>query len=322
MEVLDADESVVHVLDRPLEAGEYDCAIDWTRRFDHMQQHTGQHLLSAVLIEAFGMPTVSFHLGAEASTIDVATPSVSPAQMLEAEDRANALVFENRPVTVSYHDSSEDIGLRKASGRTGAIRVVTIADLDRSACGGTHVRSTAEIGPIRIGKLDKVRGNARIEFWCGLRAIARARSDYEGLLRQSAAQAERLAESEKIRRKLSAELAGIRGRELYASTAPNAKGLRVHVKRVALGPVEEEVRAEAQAFASLGAAAYLVACESPATLLLAVSEDSPSKAGPTLKPMLEKHGGRGGGSAALAQGSLPSAAALDALVRDLLALFA
>ena len=168
VEVVDEEDRVAHLLDRPLEPGWYPCEIDWPRRFDHMQQHTGQHLLSAVLSDAFGLPTVSFHLGAEASTIDVeAPPQFDPARLVEAESRANALIFENRRVSVSYHDGREDnLRLRKPSEREGIIRVVTIEDLDRSACGGTHVAATGEAGPILIRKLDRIRGNLRIEFLC------------------------------------------------------------------------------------------------------------------------------------------------------------
>jgi alanyl-tRNA synthetase len=330
----DEEERIVHVLDQALARGEYDCVVDWGRRFDHMQQHTGQHLLSAMLIELLGMPTVSFHLGAQTSTIDIESAALSAEQVLEAEKRANEAVFENRPVTVSYHDTGEDIGLRKASGREGVIRVVSIDGLDRSACGGTHVRSTAEIGPLLIRKLDKIRGNVRIEFVCGMRAVRRARADYDGLSQVArtftssieeapalvAAQAERLAEADKSRRKLSAELAQIRGRELHKATPANGKGLKLHVRRVSNGPVEEDVRVEAQAFTACGGAGYVVLCENPPSVMLAVSPDAPLKAGPALKPLLEKNGGRGGGSPLFAQGSLPTRAALDEVERELLAL--
>ena len=137
-----------------------------------MQQHSGQHLLSAVLAELFGAGTVSVHFGADSSTIDVDTPSLGPAQIRAAERRANEAVCENRPVIVSYAENSDDLGLRKASERSGELRIVEIAGLDRSACGGTHVRATGEIGPVLIRKLDKVRGAVRIEFLCGARARA------------------------------------------------------------------------------------------------------------------------------------------------------
>ncbi len=194
--------------------------IDLSLRFDHMQQHTGQHLLSAVLLEMFDAPTVSFHLGAESSTIDV-TGTLEAPQLRDAERRANQIVFENRPVIISFQHSSEDLGLRKPTEREGEVRIISIQDLDRSACGGTHVRATGEIGPILLRKLDRIRGNLRIEFLCGGRAIARARADFDALSEIARifsaplddapamveAQREKLQESDRARRRLATELA-------------------------------------------------------------------------------------------------------------------
>ena len=333
MDVLDEEEQdrIAHVVETPLVAGSYDCAVDWPRRWDHMQQHTGQHLLSAVLLDLFNAPTVSFHLGQLSSTIDIETRNLAPEQIDQAVERANQIVCESRSVTVSYHEATQDVRLRKPSERAGTLRVVSIQDLDRSACGGTHVRSTGEIGAILIRSIDKVRGHVRVEFLCGGRAIRRARADYEALSRIArhfsapsdqvpalvAQQGERLAEADKLRRKLAFELAQVRGRELHASTTPNAAGLRVHVGRLEKGPMSDEVRAEAQAFAGAGNAVYVVACAEPASVLVAVSQPGPFAAGATLKPLLEQHGGRGGGNAQLAQGSLPSREAADLVVCEL-----
>ena len=315
------EERLAHVLDRPLEPGWYACEIDWARRFDHMQQHTGQHLLSAVLADEFKIPTVSFHLGAESSTIDVEAGQLDVAAV---EQRANEVIVENRPVTVSYHDSREDLDLRKPSEREGTIRVVTIENLDRSACGGTHVAATGEIGLLSLRKLDKIRGLLRIEFLCGQRAVRRARADFDALsaiARQFsspidqtpslvAAQAARLADAGKAVRKLSLELATLRGRELHAATPVNARQLRVHVREIAKGPIEDDVRTEAQAFAAAGGAVFAALCAEPPSILLCVSADAPIQAGPALKEALTAAGGRGGGNAAMAQGSLPTGEAV------------
>ena len=324
------DDRVAHLVDRAIEPGWYPCEIDWARRFDHMQQHTGQHLLSAVLADVYKLPTVSFHLGADAATIDVETSQLDPARLLEAEKRANSLIFENRPVTVSYHDTKDkSLDLRKPTDRAGVIRVVTIEDLDRSACGGTHVASTAEIGPLFIRKLDKIRGNVRIEFLCGGRAVARARADFDALSSVArrlsspldeapaliAAQADRLTEAEKLARKLSVELAALRGRELHSATKPNERGLRLHVREIAHGPLEDDLRAEAQAFAAAAGAVFAALCADPPSILLCTSPDAPVKAGPALKAALEAAGGRGGGNAVMAQGSVPSREALDSVWR-------
>jgi alanyl-tRNA synthetase len=158
-----------------------DCAIDWSRRFDHMQQHTGQHVLSAVFEEWFGLHTVSFHLGAESSSIDLEGGAMDPGAVLEAERRANDIVFENRPVAVGFQHAAEVQGLRKPTDREGTLRIVSIEALDRNACGGTHVRATGEVGPILLRKLERVRQTVRVEFLCGGRAVRRARADYEAL---------------------------------------------------------------------------------------------------------------------------------------------
>jgi alanyl-tRNA synthetase len=326
IDVVDEEQRVAHVLDAPLGEAEVACVIHWGRRFDHMQQHTGQHLLSAVLIELFDAPTVSFHLGAESSTIDIAR-ALDPAQIREAERRANQIVFENRPVTVGYQHSSEDLGLRKATEREGVIRIVSIQDLDRSACGGTHVRATGEIGPISIRKLDRVRGNLRIEFLCGLRAVARARADFEALsaiarsfsapLDETPAlvdsQREKLVDAERARQRLATELAQARGRELYANTTPGADGVRRIERRVEA--LADDVRAEAQSFTGGSKSVFLAAGQNPPSILLASSADSGVNAGELLKKALTKAGGRGGGSATMAQGSVPSKELLNEVAR-------
>jgi alanyl-tRNA synthetase len=322
-EVVDEGERIAHVLSGPVEGEEIAGVIDWHRRFDHMQQHTGQHLLSAVLIELFNSPTVSFHLGAESSTIDIERP-LELNQFRQAERRANEIVFENRPVLVSFEDSSKDLGLRKPTEREGAVRIVTIQDLDRSACGGTHVRGTAEIGPILIRKLDRIRGNQRIEFVCGMRAVERAHADYAALAEVARAfsagldetpamvraQQERLQESEKARRRLATELAQAKGRELHAATAPGPDGLRKIERRVST--ISDELRAEAQSFTAGGKAIFLALAEDPPSVLLAASSDSGVNAGEKLKAALaEAGGGKGGGSQTVAQGSLGSKESLE-----------
>jgi alanyl-tRNA synthetase len=328
LEVIDEGERIAHVLAGAMAETEVAGRIDRNRRFDHMQQHTGQHLLSAVLIELFDAPTVSFHLGVDACTIDV-SGALGAEQLHEAERRANQIVFENRPVTISFQDSSEDLGLRKATEREGLVRIISIENLDRSACGGTHVRATGEIGPILIRKLDRVRGNLRIEFLCGARAVTRARADFDALskiarvfsspLDETPAlvdwQREKLQESERTRAKLATELAQASGRALYAEAAVGPDGLRRAMRRVS--SITEDVRAEAQAFVSSGPSIFVAIAESPSAILMAASKDSGINCGEILKRLLAPRGGRGGGSATMAQGSLPSSAALQELAEIL-----
>ncbi|HEY6829540.1 MAG TPA: alanyl-tRNA editing protein, partial [Gemmatimonadaceae bacterium] len=165
IDVIDEGERIAHVLDAPLAVNDdmrIPGRIDWTRRFDHMQQHTGQHLLSAVFEDLFGAKTVSVHFGPDYSTLDLDAETITRSQMVAAEARANEIVAEARPVTVSFEDAESAIGLRKASDRSGQLRIVSIAELDRSACGGTHVRSTSEIGAILLRSVERVRKTSRV----------------------------------------------------------------------------------------------------------------------------------------------------------------
>ncbi len=162
VEVADEVERIAHLLEAPLPAGEVEGAIDWPRRYDHMQQHTGQHLLSAVFEELYQIRTLSFHMGAQTSTIDLSAAAIDPSQVEQVEQRCAEIVAEAHPVTISYEDAGAAAGLRKESQRSGTLRIVSIEGVDRSACGGTHVRSTAELGPILIRKIEKIRGNLRV----------------------------------------------------------------------------------------------------------------------------------------------------------------
>jgi alanyl-tRNA synthetase len=330
VDAADEGERIAHHVAAPLQTGPVDCAIDWGRRFDHMQQHSGQHLLSAVFEELFSLHTVSFHLGAESSTIDLEGGPVEPAAVREAERRANQIVYENRPVTVRFEDSGEARDLRKPSDREGTLRIVSIEGLDRSACGGTHVRATGEIGPILLRKIDKVRQTTRVEFLCGGRATNRARADYEALLKAGqlfsapldevpalvAAQLEAARAAEKASRKLELELAAYRGRELYEAETPAPDGVRRITRRAQRGSLED-LRAIAQSFTAQPKAIFLAALDDPPSVLLAASADAGIDCGKALKATLGEAGGRGGGSARMAQGSVPDRAALDGVLAKL-----
>jgi alanyl-tRNA synthetase len=327
VDVVDEDDRVAHVLDAALPAGDAVTGkIDWTRRFDLMQQHTGQHLLSAVFEDLFGFRTVSVHFGPDSSTLDLDTDLVTYQQMLKAEARANAVVAEARPVLVTFEDARAATGLRKPSDREGTLRIVSIDAIDRSACGGTHVRTTAEIGTILLRSNERIRKATRIAFVCGQRAVARARRDYEALSGIAAslsaslddaaglvgAQADRLKESDSARKKLGLELAGYRARERYEAATPAADGVRTIVIRDAASM--DDAKAIAQAAFALPKVVVVGAVAKPPSVLVAASEVSGVDAGKLLKAALTNVNGRGGGSPRLAQGSVPDAAALDRAV--------
>jgi alanyl-tRNA synthetase len=329
VEVVDEDDRIAHRLAAPLTAGdEVTAQIDWTRRFDHMQQHSGQHLLSAVFEELFGLHTVSFHLGAESATIDLEGGPVDPATLLRAEQRANQLIYENRPLDVRFEDAKEAQGLRKASEREGTLRIVSIEGLDRSACGGTHVRATGEIGVILLRKVEKIRQSVRVEFVCGSRAVKRARADFEALTKVSqvfsaaldevpgmvAAQVEAAKGGEKARRKVELELAAYQGKDLYQATAPGPDGMRRVTQRLERGNLED-LRAVAQNFTAQPMSVFLATLQEPPSVLLAASADSGVDAGKVLKAALTAAGGRGGGNSRIAQGSVPDAGALEKVMQ-------
>ncbi len=193
-EVADTEDGrIVHYLETPaklpLAGAAVHGSIDGERRRDHMQQHSGQHVLSAAFIELYGMPTASFHMGEDYCSIDLTTASISSQQIVGAERRANEIVFENRPVTVRYvsRAEAEKLGLRKLPPtERDELRLIEIADFDLTACGGTHVGSSGEIGSILLRKNEKVRQGTRVEFVCGGRAVRMARRDY-GALSEAAA---------------------------------------------------------------------------------------------------------------------------------------
>ena len=194
-EVADTEDGrVVHYLEAPVkpavDAGvRVHGSIDAERRRDHMQQHTGQHVLSAAFIELYEMPTVSFHMGDDYCSIDLATGAISSAQVVGAEKRANEIIFENRLVRIRYvsRAEAETLGLRKLPpAERDELRLIEVADFDLSACGGTHVNSTGQIGSILLRKTEKTRQGIRVEFVCGGRAVRVARRDYATLMEAAA----------------------------------------------------------------------------------------------------------------------------------------
>ena len=329
-DVVDEDDRVAHVLAASLDADEVEGVVDWPRRWDHMQQHTGQHLLSAIGADRFGWETVSVHFGAESSTIDFGVESIGPETLQELERLANAGVTENRPVTVTFEEAEMATGLRKPSDRGGVLRIVSIEGIDRSACGGTHVRATGEIGAIMLRRVEKVRKATRVEFLCGMRAIARVRGEYDVLARLAnglscsidelptlvPAQAEQLRALENDRRRLEGEVNAARARDVHAALPPGDDGVRRLLERRAGGKVDD-ARALALAFAALPKGVVAVAVAAPPAILVAASDDRGVDAGRLLKEALGAVGGRGGGSARLAQGTVPDAAALETVIAAL-----
>jgi len=329
-DVVDEGDRIAHLLDAPLVADRVSGRVDWPRRFDHMQQHTGQHLLSAVLADLLGYRTVAVHFGKESSTLDLDAGSPTQEEMQLVEEKANEIIVENRRVEISFEDAEQAEGLRKSSERSGTIRIITIQGVDRSACGGTHVRNTGEIGSLQIRKVERVRKGVRLEFLCGSRASRRARADYSLITRLAndfsaageelpqliAGQRDELKHALARVRDLESQLNLSRARELYAAAQPETTGLRrvtIREDQAAL----ESLRGLAQVVTSMPLAVFVAAVSNPPAVLLATSVDTGIDAGALLKSLLTSVGGRGGGSARLAQGMVPGRAQLEALMESL-----
>ena len=185
LDVRDEGEDIVHVVDRELPLGSVHGCVDWGRRFDHMQQHTGQHLLSAMFQERYGRPTVSFHLGSDLCTIDLRGPEPTEEILEGAERASNQVISEDRPINVRYGTAEQfaEMGVRKEVQRDGILRAIEIEGADVQPCGGTHVKSTAQIGIVLLRDCTKMRQDWRVEFVCGRRAARVSRHDFQLLHR-------------------------------------------------------------------------------------------------------------------------------------------
>ena len=328
LDVVDADDGrVLHIVDRAPSTTSLHGTIDWTRRFDHMQQHSGQHVLSAAVDRLFGVRTESFHLGVEYSTIDLAR-EVTSAEMQRAEDEANRVVWEDRPVAIRFAsaDEARTLGLRKETARQGTIRLIEIAEFDRSACGGTHVARTGAIGIIAVSAVERFRGGSRITFLCGDRALAgfralkeavngsvrvlsvtpselpsaieRLQADAKELRRQVKTYQEQVASSRADALAASAERVGDVRIVAASLDAWDANGLKLIASRIVEHP---------------GFAVALVSEPSPSAIVIVRSDDVGVDAGAALKAIVSRFGGKGGGRPTLAQGGGIGGRASDVL---------
>lgn len=302
--------------------------VDRVRRRDHMQQHTGQHLLSAVLIELFDAPTVSFHMGDETCTVDLDTKGLSDEQVRKAEACANEVIVEDVPVEIRFAtpDEARALGVRKIPGHVEeTLRLIEIQGHDLNACGGTHVSRTGEIGAVLLRKVEKVKQGVRVEFVCGARAVAAARRDFDTLTSAAALFSSHLYDvPAQIRKtideaksagkrefKLQEELAEFVAVQML-SEAPERGGVRV-VRRRFDDRDLNYVKLLAQRIVRRPNAVVLLACNRPQpSLVFAQSGGGPFDMGAWMKQAMASLGGRGGGARDMAQGGAPAGADLDA----------
>jgi alanyl-tRNA synthetase len=314
---------VWHLVERLPDGTDVHGAIDWERRFDHMQQHSGQHLLSAGFMRLLHAPTVSFHLGTESSHIDLDTMALSWDDAFRVEADVNGVIWENRPVEIHFVDERNihTVPLRRPPKVSGEIRVIWIRDYDAVACGGTHVDRTGAVGLLKIVRIERYKGGMRVGFLCGTRAL----TDYQRVLRGLQAVSADLSvhpdevgdaiarlkgELKESRRALHLaedRLMAIEAERLWMETAEVGGARRV------VAYLEDRTLDQARSIASHAVAR-------PRTLvLLAVSDakgvrlvcargaDLPDmNAAAILQRAASRLGGRGGGAADQAQGGTPA----------------
>ena len=312
-DVIDRDDgTVVHATSGRLKPGEVVTGeIDWARRFDHMQQHTGQHVLSAAFARLCGVRTESFHMGQQSSTIDLAREATA-AEIAAAEADANRVVWEDRAVSIRFATAEEAaaMGMRKESVRTGTLRLIDVQDYDLSACGGTHVERTGAIGVIAVGGWEKLRGGSRVEFLCGNRAVQRFHLWRDSLSAMqthlSVPPAEMAASIDRMQEDAKALQRSLRAVQeklaVHEASGLLAKG-NVIVESLD-GWDAPGIKSIATAAAAVNPQAVVVlfTTSTPAQVVIARGADAGVDAGALLKQLAAKFGGKGGGKPDLAQG--------------------
>jgi alanyl-tRNA synthetase len=338
-EVADTENGeVVHYLDAPLKdvtpgtrvRGE----IDGARRCDHMRQHSAQHVLSAAFVRLFDMPTVSFHMADDYCSIDLDTPSLGKEQVEAAEAAANDIVLENRPVKIRFvtREEAARLGLRKPpAAERDELRLIDIQEFDLTACGGTHVNQTGQIGAILLRKTERVRQGYRVEFAAGERAVAAARRDFLTLAETAALFSANILDVPQQARKALDEIKSLHKRyegaldELAAAQAaallaesPETGGGKLIVRTFSDCDMNFlKLLAQKLTRQSTRVAALLGTQSPQPALVFAQSSGQPHDMGVLLKEAVASLGGRGGGSKDLAQGGFTNieglAAALEAV---------
>jgi len=303
--------------------------IDATRRRDHMQQHSGQHVLSAAFIRLYDMPTVSFHMADDYCSIDLDTPALTKEQIESAERLANEIILENRAVDIRFvtRDQAGKLGLRKLPPtERDELRLIDIHDFDLTACGGTHVSQTGQIASVLLRKVEKVRQGWRVEFVAGQRAVATARRDFTTLTeaaalfsahiydvpQQARKSLDEIRSLRKQREQSQEELAAAQAAALLAETA-ETNGRKLVVRTLSDRDLNFiKLLAQKVTRLSTHAVAILATTSPQPSVVFAQSAGQPFDMGALMKETMAKLGGRGGGSKDLAQGGIPSADGIDA----------
>ena len=336
VEVADAEDGrVVHYLEAPLKdlktGARVRGQIDAARRRDHMQQHSGQHVLSAAFVRLYNIPTVSFHMADDYCSIDLDTPALNKEQIESAERLANEIILENRAVDIRFvtREEAGNLGLRKLPPtERDELRIIDIHDFDLSACGGTHVAQTGQIASILLRKVEKVRQGCRVEFVAGQRAVATARRDFTTLTETAALfsthiydvppQARKALDEirslRKQREQSLEELAAAQAAALLAETA-EAGGRKVVVRTFSDRELNfVKLLAQKLTRLSPNAVALLATTSPQPSIVFAQSAGMLFDMGALMKDTMTKLGGRGGGSKDMAQGGIPKADGIEGVL--------
>ncbi len=317
LDVVSEADVVLHKLERMPDDSKVSCEIDWNRRFDHMQQHSGQHLLSAVCVDLYGMNTLSFHLGTDYCTIDVEASELSTSQLESIEREVNRQIYQNREILSYWVTETEvkSLNLVKQPKVTENIRIVEIKGIEYNACGGTHVSSTGEIGMIKLLKMEKQKGNIRIYFKSGYRALEEF-NDSQRILGTLSAKfktgkdeiIQRIEKWEQEQKQLQAELAILKeqNNEYVAEQLLNNQEGSLIAYRF-----EDKTLKDLQSLATKITAhrddvMVLLATTAENKVVLARSNHSGHSCGAFFKEHLGKFNGKGGGSEVLAQAGFPT----------------
>jgi alanyl-tRNA synthetase len=304
-----------------------------------MQQHSGQHVLSAAFVRLYSIPTVSFHMADDYCSIDLDTPTLTKEHIESAERLANEIIFENRAVDIRFvtREEAGKLGLRKLPPtERDELRLIDIRDFDVTACGGTHVAHTGQIANILLRKTERVRQGWRVEFVAGLRAVATARRDFTALTETAALFSAHIYDVPQQARKALDEIKSLRKQyeqsqeELAAAYASVllADATKAHGRQVVVRTLSDRdlnfVKLLAQKMTRLSPnVVALLATTSPQpSLVFAQSPGQPFDMGALMKDVMTKAGGRGGGSKDMAQGGIPNAEGIEARLRDIAATLA
>lgn len=320
VDVEEVNDRILHRLAAPLAEGDdpVTAELDWARRNDLMQQHTGQHILSAAFEELFEAETVGFHLGREVTTIDLTVSELTQEMVEQAEQMANSIIFENRLIEARFVTSEElaEMPLRKPPTVTENVRIVSVKDFDYSPCGGTHFSQTGEVGPIKVLSWSKYKGNTRLELVCGwrtLNAMTGKQLILRNLSRQlTSAEADLPANVERLlseKKELDKQLQEIKEKLIATEAQEALQGAVAHdTLKIAALTLENrtipELQKLGQHIAALdpNAVALLVTSGEKTQLVFARGANVPVKMNELLKETLPLIEGKGGGNPDTAQG--------------------